>query len=363
MDIAIFKTGRHVDNKGNVRDWTIADLDKAVTLYKPEFHEVPAVVGHPTPAAPAYGWVESLKRKGNLLFASFKQLDPGFVEAYKAGRYKKRSASFYADGSLRHVGFLGAMPPAVKGLPDAAFSEPADCEIEFAEPEMARMAALFQRLREFLIEKFGKEAADQVVNSFDVDALKKAGEEEAQAVEAAPAFTEPPQGDGMETKQLQDKLSEAEAKNACFSEKVNTLEEEVKQLRADKAAEARAARMKELSSFCEGLVQEGKLAPASVPVITGIMDMIAPVTEYEFSEGVKKSPLEEFKTVLKGLPKWLPLGEAATKPAAGAQQIEAEFAEADPERLELHKKISALAKEKNISYTAACAAVTKSGGN
>jgi len=50
------------------------------------------------------------------------------------GRYKKISASFYspnypfnpAPGSyyLKHVGFLGAVPPAVKGLGDARFSTP-----------------------------------------------------------------------------------------------------------------------------------------------------------------------------------------------------------------------------------------------
>ena len=37
--------------------------------------------------------------------------------------YEKRSASFYPDGRLRHVGFLGAAPPAVKGLAGIAFGQ------------------------------------------------------------------------------------------------------------------------------------------------------------------------------------------------------------------------------------------------
>ena len=55
---------------------------------------------------------------------------PQFTDWVAAGRYKKRSASFYtADHPsnptpgkpyLRHVGFLGAQPPAVKGLADFA---------------------------------------------------------------------------------------------------------------------------------------------------------------------------------------------------------------------------------------------------
>ena len=51
----------------------------------------------------------------------------------QAGRFKKRSASFYPPQApnnptpgkwyLRHVAFLGAQPPAVAGLKDIQFSE------------------------------------------------------------------------------------------------------------------------------------------------------------------------------------------------------------------------------------------------
>ena len=60
-----------------------------------------------------------------------------------AGAFKKISASFYSPSSpqnpvpgvyyLRHVGFLGAQPPAVKGLRNPAFADGEDGVISFEE--------------------------------------------------------------------------------------------------------------------------------------------------------------------------------------------------------------------------------------
>jgi hypothetical protein len=54
--------------------------------------------------------VDQLKRVGESLMAKHRQVQPEFSEMVKSGLYKKRSASFYPDGSLRHIGFLGAQP-------------------------------------------------------------------------------------------------------------------------------------------------------------------------------------------------------------------------------------------------------------
>lgn len=119
--IAIFKTGKHTDSAGIERDWNVGDLDEIISQYKPGEHEAPVVIGHPADNAPAYGWVEALKREGEILYARFKNLVPEFVDMVKRGLFKKRSIALYPDLTLRHVGFLGAMPPAVKGLPDVNF--------------------------------------------------------------------------------------------------------------------------------------------------------------------------------------------------------------------------------------------------
>jgi hypothetical protein len=123
MWVEIFKTGVHTDSNGNTRTWSKQDLDHIASRYNPTVHEAPVVIGHPKENAPAYGWVESLKREGDTLFANLKDLVPEFVDLLKRKLYKKRSVSIYPDISLRHIGFLGAKPPAVKGLADIEFSD------------------------------------------------------------------------------------------------------------------------------------------------------------------------------------------------------------------------------------------------
>lgn len=120
--VEVFRTGTHTDSSGATDTWTLADLEKIRDQYGPKTQEAPAVLGHPKGGAPAYGWVQSLKVEGDRLLADFHQCPSEFVEALKAGRFKKRSISV-RDHQLRHVAFLGAQIPAVSGLKDVAFAE------------------------------------------------------------------------------------------------------------------------------------------------------------------------------------------------------------------------------------------------
>jgi hypothetical protein len=175
--VEIFRGGKQVDSTGREHDGD-AMIDKAVGAFSAEKHEPPLVVGHPKDNGPAYGWTEALKSVVQLdgtkiLMAKFKGVAPEFEELVRAGRYKKRSAAFYPDGSLRHVGFLGAVPPAVKGLADLQFNEGEPVSFEFSDYRAGVVARLFGRLREYLIEEKGVEAADRIVPDWDVDTLKE----------------------------------------------------------------------------------------------------------------------------------------------------------------------------------------------
>jgi len=123
MWIEIFKTGKHKDSNGIIKEWKEDDLDYIAAKYDSTIHEAPVVIGHPTDSAPAYGWVEVMKREGSTLFAKLRDVIPEFIDLVKQKRYKKRSISLYPDMGLRHVGFLGAMPPSVKGLADTQFAD------------------------------------------------------------------------------------------------------------------------------------------------------------------------------------------------------------------------------------------------
>ncbi|MCC7047672.1 MAG: hypothetical protein IT562_13245 [Alphaproteobacteria bacterium] len=144
--IEIFRAGTHTAESGRAITFSDADLAVIAGGYDPKIHEAPIVVGHPDTDAPAYGWISGLQLVAGRLQAMPAQLDPSFAEIMKAGRFKKVSASFYSPDSpanpkpgqwyLKHVGFLGATPPAIKGLKQVAFNaaETGAETIDLAEP-------------------------------------------------------------------------------------------------------------------------------------------------------------------------------------------------------------------------------------
>ena len=119
MSYEIFRAGTRTDANGNTVTITHADLAAAAQAYDPKVHEAPIVIGHPKADAPTYGWVSGLKAENGVLMADFDQVDEGFADLVKAGRYKKVSASFYLPTSpnnpkpgvwtLRHVGLSTPM--------------------------------------------------------------------------------------------------------------------------------------------------------------------------------------------------------------------------------------------------------------
>ena len=132
QEIEIFKAGNHVASDGRAREFSVAVVAAMAAVYSPARHEAPLTLGHPADNLPAYGWAKSLRATddGRLMMRAG-DVTPEFSEAVKAGRYKKRSASFYPPGApnnpapgnwyLRHVAWLGAQVPAVRGLADVNF--------------------------------------------------------------------------------------------------------------------------------------------------------------------------------------------------------------------------------------------------
>ena len=114
------------------------DLDAIVESYDPKEREAPLVFGHPKDDDPAYGWVEALRRSGDILQGKFTQVADGVKELVSRGRYKKISIALFPDGkTLRHVGLLGAAAPAVSGLRSVKFeAEECDAKVfEFSEED------------------------------------------------------------------------------------------------------------------------------------------------------------------------------------------------------------------------------------
>lgn len=169
---------------------TMLDAQDAVTNYNPALHEAPIVIGHPKLDDPAFGWIESLSLAGKTVLAMPKQVVTEFADWVDKGLYKKISASFYGKTNpnnptpghayLKHVGFLGATPPKIKGLPDSSFSED-DGEIltiEFSDSDFSDYADelnidLWSSLRDWLIEQHGVEAVDKIIPPWKVTSMRE----------------------------------------------------------------------------------------------------------------------------------------------------------------------------------------------
>lgn len=337
--VPVFKTGTHTDSEGRTKTWTEADLDKIINSYDPKNEEAPAVIGHPKSNSPAYGWVENLKKEGNFLYAKFKQLVPEFVNMVERGLFKRRSISIRDDGSLRHVGWLGAMPPAIKGLPNIQFDSNEGRTIEFSEIEFCEhsnlISRIFQRLRDWLIEKEGGETADKIINNFELEMLRQ----EAASSEPVKSFLEDKdmkifdwlKGKAKEEgvvieEAFQANYSEEDAKKKAealikrreaefaeaYEEKENKLREREKVLREMEAK----AKKQEIASFCEGLLKGGKLIPAMMKKgLPEFLENLSGIqTTIEFGEGrdAKKQSLYKFaQEFLSELPKAIEYKEIA----------------------------------------------------
>lgn len=293
--VEVFRAGDHVDSAGRRHTFAEADLDRLAT-YDPASHEAPLVIGHPTANAPAFGWVTRVYREGPVLKADFKDVAPEFADLVKAGRFRKRSISLYPDGTLRHVGFLGAVPPAIKGLKDVAFAEGEATTFEFGEePDTGK--SLFTRFAEAFL--------GLVAPRND----KPAGD--------ASAFKEASVG-----KDLTPEVAALTAKMAEFSEALTAKDKRIADLEAaNKAltnrvdATVATGRRAEIARFCEQLAGSGLLTSYQQGLAVDLMEALDGAGQLDFAEGdktIKKSAAEVFRAFLESLPVQVEFEEFAT---------------------------------------------------
>lgn len=281
----IFAAGTHTDQSGNKVTLTEADIAASAAAYDPSKHEAPLVVGHPRTDDPAYGWVSSAFAEGKDLHADPSQVDPAFAEMVQQGRFKKISSSFYAPSApanpvpgvwyLKHVGFLGAQPPAIKGLRSVAFADGATGVVEFADWAATSNSGLWRRMRDWLIGEKGMEVADQVLPAYEIDYLR----DQAQQAESAPspAFAELP------------------PESTVTKEEADRLRAENLRLQQEATARQRTERHTANVAFAEQ--HTGKFKPVHQAAVVAFLDFAeAPSTDGQtvsFGEGDDRKPLAE----------------------------------------------------------------------
>lgn len=380
----IFKPGRWTTVAGETIEFTEAEVRAMAAAYSPAKHKAPIVVGHPALDAPARGWVESLSADERGLFAVPTKVDPAFAEEARAGRWGTVSARFYRPDSpanpvpgvwyLRHIGVLGAQPPGVKGLLEPEFAEGEGEDgcvsftegVAFGEWDAMTNATLWRQLRDWFVSQFGLEQADKVLPNYEVRALELAAHEDAaRAAIAQVAFSESQGNPTNPTATPPTKESVVtEAEVAALKAQNEALQAQVEQAQAREAAAARAARAAEHVAFAESLISAGKVPEADKARLVAMADAIHPAgQEVMFGEGDSQTTLyAQFKQFMEGLQPKVEFGEHATRGRAAASQAGSAVAyaeNADPERIELDKKIRAYMAQHNVGYAQAARAVAQ----
>ncbi|MFK3706722.1 peptidase [Klebsiella sp. NPDC088457] len=316
--LAVFAPGTHTAMDGRTITFTTENCIDLANSYDPSVSEAPFVIGHPSLTAPAYGWAERLEFRDGIVYAAPRQVNPAFAEAFNAGSYKKRSLSIYQPDSpgnpkpghyyARHVGFLGAVPPGVKGLPDAQFAETSgdNGPLEFALPwEADNLASLFQSIRDWVIQEKSIEQADSIIPQWRIQSILDSATEDRQSSISPLAYAEENNVDPNQTTTVTaEELTRRETALAEREEKLRK-DEETAKLRDAKV------RRDAVVSYADGLVKAGSILPRQKNTVVEVL-LSLDSTPLSFADGdatVNKTPEELLRDVLSQRPKVVDFSE------------------------------------------------------
>lgn len=405
-EIEILKVGVHTASNGITQGFSHEIAQEIVDSYSPDLFKAPLIVSHNTGGHGdrdiintelAFGTPKYLKKVGDRVKAVFEKLSPQFVEWTRNHQILGISPSFYPPNHsgnptpgkwhLRHIAGLGKNPPAIKGMAALSLSEFLHLDdavaISFNEFSLETDsdaltlnysfgnsdASIFQRWRDYLIDKEGLEVADKIV---PYDYIKM-------MIERASV---PDYRDEMldrlmmrvadlEAKFLPTNYSEAhmsEEKAIDFAERERQLQSREAEL--VKQAQSLALRATELNrkedlDFAEGLIKEGRALPHEKDKLVNFMGCLRSNNgeTVDFGENDKPTLLEGFKRILTDRPPVIALKEIATpedsKRASGLNFSSPEGFEIDAEALEIHEKAMSYMEQHKVDYLTA---IKKVGG-
>lgn len=382
-----FVGGEQVDSSGAKKNWTNEELDQIVTntkklIDKNIFSGAPMVIGHPKTDAPAYGWVQDIKRDGNVLSVKGDKLHDEFAKGVESGLWPNRSVRIGKgdDGFyLKHIGFLGAVPPAIEGM-DAIYNAATDDEcFDYALDSYTpnTLSRMMRRIRDFIIDKFDIEQADKVIPDYEIESLSDHADRlHNDDDKATPSYSKPePTKTGDEPmseftkEEMEEAVKEAKAKGK------QEAEAEFASQKKDHENELTAERNKrlsvEFSKNISALVDAGKLLPAQVEGMSEFMLQLSDAEEanFEFSAGeegkqetIKKSPLAWFNEFTMSLGKQIDTTERAAGEtvSTSANDFSMPGAAVNADRLDLHNKACEyMDSHEGIDYVSAVKAVEK----
>lgn len=253
--IDLLKVTKAIDSTGVERDLTPELLQAIVTNFNAARIEAPITIGHPKKGDPAYGWIPALRLEGNTLQMLTEDTDDEFENMIRMGRFKTRSAGILTDHptlktpTIDHVAFLGAEPPAVKGLRNIQFTETRDGDSFAVETTI--------NLQE---KKMEEKDLDQLPESFWDKFKSKLGISKTEFKEGGNPAPQPAAFTLSEAS-IKSMLAEAAAEatktaKAEFAEELKTRDEKIAALTSSADANSAAGRRAAIVSFVESIPAE-----------------------------------------------------------------------------------------------------------
>lgn len=327
----IFTTGVHTDSKGRKKNWTRTDLEKIKENFEKVNPDVPICCGHPQSNSPAYGWWDSLKivddavKNISRLFVSYKDVQPEFEEAVKKGLFKTRSLSLTEDLVPRHIAFLGAQAPAIKGMEQFCFEAETenDIIIDFSEennetpdyntdkggrwsnrgvPPFVNKANVNDNTESEQSEPNGEEGASSPSDKEIHDTGNPSRQtiqphvKKGNSVESSKKIggsTNMPPAVPTNKKEGEQMTVELEKQLAAKDEELAAMRKELEETRQD-------ALKKEFEEFCDNAIADGNILPAQRENVLNLL-FANTDSNINFDDGSSKTSNEVFKDFVKSL--------------------------------------------------------------
>ena len=371
--IDVCRAGKWRDMQGREVALDETRLDRIVAAHATA-DPAPVVVGHPESDAPAYAWIDGLRRSGDRLQATLRDIAPPFREAVEAGRYAGRSIALQGD-TLRHLGFLGGRAPAVPGLAPTRFAAAPETVVALADATLAggleyaaawrALARMLRGMRERIIAADGQEAADAAIPDYEIEALAElaravaeSGPSDTRAALAAPetdthARDDIPADNGQEEPVSGEHDDAALAtRSAALDTRETDLAARETTLAAREAAQAAAGRLGAADAALAPHVEAGRVLPAEraglASLLASLPDGDDALISFATADGdgeTREAPRATLERFLTGLPKRVEYGTLAggPVPAAVAEDSPAIAAEA--------RALQASEAERGVSIT------------
>jgi hypothetical protein len=239
-------------NKGPVKI-TKETLSQIVSNFEwfSKLRRVPIKLGHDSiinrrelkGGQPIFGEVSSLRLAGDRLVAKFKDVHKTVMESIKQRLFKDVSAEVHpnvlkngekAGSALTGVAILGIESPAVKGLKDLQSLLSDEGEFDGELLDISDGVVVFEEMTVTIEDDKGGED--------NMDEIRKL-EDEKRALEA--------------------KLSEKDAELKSKDEEKAKLSEDLEKVQTEKVEAEKAAGVEDIKEFCESMVKDMKMTPAS----------------------------------------------------------------------------------------------------